>query len=570
MNRSLTRRLLLYFSVTLLAFAVIIGGVFSFLFRRYASDLNAADLEHRAAAIAAMMNEPAAEAKPSRPEVDPTATGDDSGAVYEMRRRGQRHGRMMGRRGNHHDDTPAPAVASPAPDSAANPSPHAYCRHRITTAGRQPADGQTANGAAEGTASLAAYLRRLNDLAASEVWLVDKTTRTMTYYGDDESTSYEELPAAAEAMLDRLFAGETVTSGDFSAFLGVPSVTAGVPIKDSDGTVTGALLLHRTLEDARKSERDAVRMLALALGLAFLLAAGLSLLLARRFVRPLAQMETTAAALTEGRYETRTAIDREDEIGSLAKSLDTLAARLAEAEAERGRLAQMRQDFLAGVSHELRTPITVLKGSLELLASGLLADEAKKRDYLCQMKENIEALERLVGDLFELTRLQNADFTIEQSPMNLPDALADAIRAAQRLAAGKEVVIEGPEALPPVPIRGDYGRLRQMFLTVLDNAVKFSPDGGRIETTLSLAGQEWRVTIRDHGPGIDAGDLPHIFERFHRQHGPLNAKGTGLGLAIAREIARRHDITIECQSVAGEGAAFLFSGTAADGDVSAE
>ncbi len=564
MNRSLTRRLLLYFSVALLAFAVIIGGVFHFLFRRYASGLNAADLENRAAAIAAMMTAPPSGPGSSPTETRSTAAGHDSGAVYEMRRRGQRHGRMTGERGNHHDDSPAPAPSSPAPDSAANPSPHTYCRHRVTTADRQPADRQRANGAAEDTASLAAYLRHLNDLAASEVWLVDRATRTITYYGDDESTSYEALPPAAEAMLDRLFTGDAVTSGDFSDFLGTPSVTSGVPLKGGDDAITGALLLHRTLDDVQRSERDAIRLLALALGFAFLLVAGLSLLLARRFVRPLAQMEATAAALTDGRYETRTAIDREDEIGSLARSLDTLAARLAEADAERSRLARMRQDFLAGVSHELRTPITVLKGSLELVASGMLTDETKKQDYLNQMKENIGALERLVGDLFELTRLQNADFTIEKSPMNLPDALADAIRAAQRLAAAKDVVIERPESLSPIPIQGDYGRLRQMFLTVLDNAVKFSPEGGRIETSLSPDEAGWRVTIRDHGPGIDARDLPHIFERFHRQRGSGNASGTGLGLAIAREIARRHDIAIECQSIAGEGAAFLFSGSAAN------
>ena len=441
------------------------------------------------------------------------------------------------------------------PDATEAASPRAYCRHRIAAASAENRSPDEARQAA-----YAAYLHHLNELAASEVWLVDRETRTFTYYGDSDSIRYEELPTEAEAMLERLFAGEAVTSGDFSAFLGTPSVTSGIALKDSEGNIKGALLLHRTLVEMRRNESDALRMLATALGLAFLLAALVSWRLARRFIRPLRQMEATAAALADGHYESRTAIDREDEIGALAKSLDTLAARLADADAERNRLSKLRQDFLAEISHELRTPITVLRGSLELFSSGFWSDVTKRQESLRQMQENLRALERLVGDLFELTRLQNADFTIDCAAMNLPDALTDAIRAARRMASEKGVAIEIAETIAPIPFLGDYGRLRQMFLTVLDNAVKFSPAGRAVEVTVESGPESWRVMIRDHGAGIAAEDLPHIFERFHRSHSGENSGGTGLGLAIAKAIAERHAIAVTCQSTPGEETVFSFSG----------
>ena len=215
----------------------------------------------------------------------------------------------------------------------------------------------------------------------------------------------------------------------------------------------------------------------------------------------------------------------------------------------------MRRDFFASISHELRTPLTVLRGSLDALSAGLVEDEEKRRDYLAQMQANLLHLNRLVNDLFDLARLENPDFAIEKADVDLSDALRDAVRTARRLAAPMSVELRLGDT-PPIPMRGDYGRLRQMFLAVLDNAVKFSPESGTVEIGVEASENRWRVAVTDHGPGIAAELLPHIFDRFRTNR----EGGTGLGLSIAQNIARRHDIVLEADSVEGEGATFAFRG----------
>ncbi len=175
------------------------------------------------------------------------------------------------------------------------------------------------------------------------------------------------------------------------------------------------------------------------------------------------------------------------------------------------------------------------------------------------MTSNVIGLQRLVQDLFELSRLQNADFKLETADLNLTDALQDAVQAARQIGASKEIEIMLPTASKPILIHGDYGRLRQMFLMILDNAIKFSPHGAVIHVTFRTEAGHWHISIRDHGCGIPADELSHIFERFHSKREPRNRDGTGLGLPIAHAIAHRHGLYIRCESTVGEGTCFGIS-----------
>lgn len=532
----MTRRLVLYFSVTLLVFSLVIGGVFGFLFRRYTLDLHTNDLLTHAEAIAASLSGKSATAAP-------TEDSDSFNAMPQGQHRG-RHGMMMRRMGT---ESAAPQ-AEPKAESHAAMSPHMYCRRRVASAPAQQKNGGY-------DSSLASLIGQLNSFTGSDVWIVDRAARTIMLCGMETGMDYTELPPAAETLLDEIFAGKSSAGESFNAMLDVPSVTAGAPIRGADGNVTGALLMHRRLSDIHASEAAGFQILAIALALAFLLAVVLSYLLARRFIQPLAMMEQTAAALADGNYETRSGVRQDDEIGSLARSLDVLAQRLEEAAGERSKLDAMRRDFFASISHELRTPLTVLRGSLDALSAGLVEDEEKRRDYLTQMQANLLHLNRLVNDIFDLARLENPDFAVEKTDVDLSDALRDAVRTVRRLAAPSSVELRMNEP-PPIPIRGDYGRLRQMFLAVLDNAVKFSPEGGAVEIEVTVSEDRWRVAVTDNGPGVAADLLPHIFDRFRTNR----EGGTGLGLAIAQNIARRHDIVMEAESVEGQGATFSFRG----------
>lgn len=502
MKHKITLRLVLYFSITLLVFSIIIGSLFSFLFLHYTSELHMQDLKKRASAVADMISQ--------MPD-------------YQLQHK-QHHQMMQRQMGG---KTKRNAIAAYAPDK---------------------------------DDALRSYLQSINAVAQSEIWLVDEEAHTIDFYGQNKVPSYNALPKNAEQLIEKVFEGDMEVSTDFSTLLGTPSITVGAPVRDTDGNVIAALLLHRTLKDVNQTESGAMLILAGCLGCAFLLSVLLSILLARRFIRPLNRMKETASRLTDGDYTAHTGIEQDDELGSLAKSLDILSRRLAEAEKESTALEQMRQDFITNISHELRTPVTVLRGSLEVLEAGLIADPQEKQAYLQEMMANIIYLQRLVNDLLELSRLQNTSFSIEKSPMNLIDVLQDAAHTIRHLAERKTITLNLSGRLSPVMITADYGRLRQMFIIILDNAVKFSRDNSPIEVHLESTRSRWKISIRDYGCGIAPEELPHIFERFHRTRAENNKNGTGLGLAIASQIAERHSIRISCESTPGQGSCFFFSG----------
>ena len=288
--------------------------------------------------------------------------------------------------------------------------------------------------------------------------------------------------------------------------------------------------------------------------MALILSVLLSVALALTFTKPLEKMKNTAALLAGGNYSVKTGIKQNDEIGDLAKTMDILSQRLGKAEEERKRVQKQRQDFITNISHELRTPVTVIRGSLEALSDGVITDSEMINEYYKQILNESKSLERLINDLLELSRLQNVDFKIEMQELNICDVLKDSLRSASNLARQKNINIQYNSDKDVFLTKGDYGRLRQMFLTVIDNAIKFSRESKSIYITL----KDNQITIRDEGIGISEKDLPNIFDRYYSVKSDENKTGTGLGLTIAKQIALRHDIELFAESKINEGTSFVF------------
>jgi signal transduction histidine kinase len=285
----------------------------------------------------------------------------------------------------------------------------------------------------------------------------------------------------------------------------------------------------------------------------------IAVLLSKRFTKPLQKMEVTTRQLTNGDYLAQTEIAQDDEIGSLAHHIDILAQKLNIASKESAQLEQLRKDYISSISHELRTPVTVLRGSLEALCDGVVYEPEKVEAYHQEMLSESIHLERMVNDLLELSRLQNPDYIIEKSELNLPDVVEDAVRSIRHIAEGKQIKLVYENPPTTFPITGDYGRLRQMFLIVLDNAVKFSDERQEVEVSVISEKQRCQVSITNYGMGIAREDMPHIFDRFYKSDDEKNRKGTGLGLAIAKHIADRHGIIINVESEQGEITKFTFT-----------
>lgn len=399
-----------------------------------------------------------------------------------------------------------------------------------------------------------AYLRLLDKIAMTDAWVVDEELQLITIGRvNGRKYQYEELPPDAEAVVKEVIKGNTTFSEGFSALLNAPTLTVGTPIRSGE-KIIGALLLHSPVEGTREAVDEGFRILSVSILIALILSFLLSVMLSVAFTAPLKKMKNSALLLSAGDYSARTGVKQKDEIGELAFTIDSLSERLSAAACESERLEKLRRDFIAGISHELRTPVTVIRGSLEALCDEVVTDPGQVKDYHRQMLNESIFLQRLVNDLLDLTRLQNSDFKIETQKIGLSEVLRDAVRSAQHVARQKNIEIALEQERPVYTVTGDYGRLRQMFLIILDNAVKFSPPDSTVTVSLS----DRTVRIRDNGIGISQDDLPYIFDRFYRAKSEENKNGTGLGLAIAKQIADRHHIRVSVSSRIHEGTEFCF------------
>lgn len=416
---------------------------------------------------------------------------------------------------------------------------------------------EESSGPGKGVTGYRLYLRFIVDVLDADVWIVDERMN-LAAVGRGQGMmngrfKLRDLPPNAGNLIAEVFLGKTAFSEGFSETLTQPTLTVGTPIMGENGKIKGAVLLHSPIQGTAAAVNKGLSILGASILLALVITALLSVVLSYSFTRPLYRMEAAALRLSQGDYSAQCGVSQDDEIGQLAGTIDILALRLEEASKESEKLEQLRRDFVANISHELRTPVTVIRGSLEALNEKVVTHPQKVEEYHSQMLKEARSLERLVGDLLDLSRLQNASFAMDMTSVNISDMLSDVMHSAYQLAKEKNIEIKEDVPDASLSLQGDYGRLRQMFLILMDNAIKFSPPNGLVDISVT----EHQVSIRDRGPGIDEIQLPYIFDRFYKTLSQDNKEGTGLGLAIAKQIAERHNIVMTAENHPGGGAQFV-------------
>jgi len=403
---------------------------------------------------------------------------------------------------------------------------------------------------------LGIYLSFIEDITMSDAWIVDGNLDLLTFGRRHANLSHSDLPYGAEEIITEALKGTTSVSERFSAFLGTPTITAATPIILPDGEITGALLLHTFVSDIEATTAAGFTILVYSTLVAVAVSIFVAVALSSRFTNPLGKIKRAALKISGGDYSAKTDVKQHDEIGKLAAVLDDMAHRLYLSSKESEKLEKLRRDFVANISHELRTPITVIRGSLEALCDKVVSDSEMVDEYNSQMLSETIYLERLVNDLLDLSRLQNTDFNIEMQELDLKSIAEDVMRSMMRIAEQKGITFVFECNGENFASVGDYGRLRQMFIIILDNAIKFSPNGNIVKIILAKNSSTIDLSIRDEGEGIHPDDLPLLFDRFFRQCSEQNKTGTGLGLAIAKQIASRHRADIEVTSIQGKGSEF--------------
>lgn len=315
------------------------------------------------------------------------------------------------------------------------------------------------------------------------------------------------------------------------------------------GQVLAAIVVAESLQGVTQTlQQLAMLMLASMVG-GLVLAFGVGALLAHQALAPIDHITQTAHAIARSNDLTQRieAKPTRDEVGRLAATFNEMLERIEA-------LFRAQQRFVADVSHELRSPLTAIRGNLDLLRRGALDDSAARAETLAAIESETARMQRLVQDLLLLAQA-DAGVPIEKHRVELDTLLLDVFRQA-RLNAGNVKVSLGSE--DQVQVIGDADRLKQLFLNLMDNAIKYTPSGGQVTLSFAREGDWVRVSVADTGIGIPAKDLPHIFDRFYRVDRARSREkgGTGLGLAICKWIAEAHGGRIEVQSQVGKGSTF--------------
>lgn len=284
---------------------------------------------------------------------------------------------------------------------------------------------------------------------------------------------------------------------------------------------------------------------AIAVGLGIILFALVSgLYFIKSIVKPIREVSNIARRIALGDFKARIDVKKNDEVGELCDSINYMAAELSQAE-------NMKNDFISSVSHELRTPLTAIRGWGETVRSSIGADDKLVEKGVDVMLSEADRLSGLVEELLDFSRMQSGRLSVQMKKTDILAELGEAVYMYEELAKqqGLDLSFVSPENLPPV--MGDGDRLKQVFINIIDNAIKYTESGGQV--LVEAAEQEGciQVTVKDTGVGIPAQDVDRVKEKFFKSN--KTVRGSGIGLAVADEIVKQHKGLLFIESKEGVG-----------------
>ena len=386
------------------------------------------------------------------------------------------------------------------------------------------------------------------DFAATEL---EKATAARLYYVGvpifpGQASGLRQLPQSSVDW-NALQEGKVITfdftpPGEHKSFLAV-----GQPLRlaGSKSPTFGALIVAKPKTELTHGWVALVELLFVALGIGLIVSGVLAWYLSRRIATPVLALSEAADRIAEGKYDIAVPeVPGSGEVSHLAERFREMASRLAEAE-------EQERNFLMSVSHELRTPLTAIRGHVDALREGLIQDPETRAASLEVVADEAGRLERLVGDVLDLAKLDAHRFTVLREEVDM-GRLIDQVYAA----FGEEAKRRGidyrcdTDSSPVIVTDGD--RVFQIVSNLVSNAFRWTPDGGRVSLALAATNGKVSVSVADTGPGIRQQEQERIFRPFWSRDGG----GTGLGLAIARELAVALGGRIVLESEPGEGSRF--------------
>ncbi len=365
--------------------------------------------------------------------------------------------------------------------------------------------------------------------------------------------STEQMPDYTKASQDNLNYFEW--TGRLSSGENVKAVTRIV--RDSESNPCGAVRCVISLSDIDRNITAAI-LIFCGVGLTIILLVLFSgIYFIRSIVRPVRELSETAKKIAHGDFNTRIEKTHNDEIGELCDSINDMATELGAAD-------RLKNDFISSVSHELRTPLTAIKGWAETMQLGGNVDKETFDKGMDIIVKESSRLTSIVEELLDFSRLQSGRMVLMKERIDILAELDEALYMMKERAISEEkhLLYDKPESMPPV--FGDKNKLRQVFINIIDNALKYTQSEGVVGIQVLDCGESVHVVVTDTGCGISPDDLPRIKDKFYKAN--QSVRGSGIGLAIADEIVTLHDGSLDIESGIGVGTTVTIAIPVAESD----
>ncbi|MBQ7088327.1 MAG: HAMP domain-containing histidine kinase [Clostridia bacterium] len=345
---------------------------------------------------------------------------------------------------------------------------------------------------------------------------------------------------------------EYYTIGTLDNLFDLRHYIAAVPVELEGGAVVGYVVACTPANALTQIVRSNLSIYLYSVLGALVLSLAVVWFISDRFVRPLREMASAARSFAEGDFSPRVKVKGKDEVAQLGEALNGMATSLSSVE-------MMRRSFIANVSHELKTPMTTIAGFIDGMLDGTIPQE-KQPQYMKIVSDEVKRLSRLVRSMLDLSRIDSGEIKMNTVKMDLTEVMCNVLVASEQRIEKKQLSVTGMEECESVEVHGDYDLLNQVLYNLVDNAIKFTDEGGNIHVRLYREDERVYVSIRNTGEGIPSDEMPQIFERFYKsdRSRSMDKNGVGLGLYIVHTVIRLHGGEIAVRSVQGEYTEFCF------------
>lgn len=384
------------------------------------------------------------------------------------------------------------------------------------------------------------YFDALRNIAGNDVWILDANGKALL---SSTNINSEKLMTNIIDLCSNSL--DMQVSYDYSDYFDTRTMTMFNSINSDQGTILGYVLVHQDVNSIYNSYQSLQYLVFISLTISLLLSVILGVLYSKIFTKPIEAITKVTEQIRDGNYNVKTNIDRDDQIGDLAKTIDTMSTEIETNIREITLLEERAKELVANVSHEFKTPLTLIRGyTMNLKDKTIVPNE----DVYNKIIKNTVVLEKLVNDLLDMNRYQSGTIVVEKEAINLVDLVNEVTFDMQKIANAKGIVIENKNSVKKsLIIDADYFKLKQLLTIFIDNAIKFSNE----KETVFIKVTKNYIEIKDNGIGMEESELEKIFNRYYKVNS--GDKGYGLGLCIAKYIADAHSFEIDIKSKKNKG-----------------